>query len=662
VVRRIAIAAATFAAAATACTAWLAHAKEISLDIEDIEAPAFSARSVRASLSGPGMRELALRIERLTVGGRDWRKVTLTCADLQTSGSRVSCTRGVLDVGEKIPLSFSYASDRGDLAAELKPAVDESWQVSGRLAGARTALAARLVNAKLERFNALLPPSAPKLTAGRASGTIDLQGSAVKARVQLDGIAFADASGLHAAEKIGGTIEVDAASEGKGWRWSTRLAWRAGELFWQPLFLAAKGQRLALEGTTAGGRSDIRSGSLELPEIGTVDLKASWDHERGVLGETEARSARLRLGALYEQMLKPLLAQTALSDLRAEGDAAVALTASGDGLKSVNVELRGVSLEDREQRRFALFGANGRIPWRQGEATTGELTLEGAEFLKLPVGAVRIPLRLRGTGIAIGAMRVPILDGALALKDFAAGTTTEGWRWRLSGQVEPISMEKLTHAMGLPTMHGAVSGVIPDVRYGRQTLSMDGALAIKVFDGTVTARDVQLIEPFGRAPRLHAELDMKGLDLELLTRTFDFGTITGRIDAHLAGLELVDWQPVRLDMRIESSPGTYPRRISQRAVQNISALGGAGAAAAIQRSFLRFFEQFGYERIGLSCRLRNGVCEMDGVEKAPQGYVIVKGGGIPSISVIGYNRSVSWREFVERLKRITQENVKPIVK
>ena len=53
---------------------------------------------------------------------------------------------------------------------------------------------------------------------------------------------------------------------------------------------------------------------------------------------------------------------------------------------------------------------------------------------------------------------------------------------------------------------------------------------------------------------------------------------------------------------------------------------------------------------------------MDGIERAPQGFVIVKGGGIPAISVIGYNRAVDWHELVERLKRITQENVKPIVK
>jgi hypothetical protein len=223
-------------------------------------------------------------------------------------------------------------------------------------------------------------------------------------------------------------------------------------------------------------------------------------------------------------------------------------------------------------------------------------------------------------------------------------------------------MVQLTQALETPVMYGSLSGIIPDVRYRRGTLQMDGALSIGVFDGTVSASKVELIEPFGRAPRLHADIDMKNLDLELLTRTFDFGTMTGRIDASVRGLELVDWEPVRLDMRIESSAGSYPKRISQRAVQNISALGGAGAAAAIQRSFLRFFDQFSYQKIGLSCRLSNNVCEMEGVENAPQGYVIVKGGGIPSISVIGYNRHVNWSELVDRLKRITQENVKPIVK
>jgi hypothetical protein len=53
---------------------------------------------------------------------------------------------------------------------------------------------------------------------------------------------------------------------------------------------------------------------------------------------------------------------------------------------------------------------------------------------------------------------------------------------------------------------------------------------------------------------------------------------------------------------------------------------------------------------------------MGGVEDVPQGYVIVKGGGIPAIRVLGYNRNVGWHELIERLKRVTQDNVTPIVR
>ncbi|MCW5604424.1 MAG: hypothetical protein KIT18_07755, partial [Burkholderiales bacterium] len=222
--------------------------------------------------------------------------------------------------------------------------------------------------------------------------------------------------------------------------------------------------------------------------------------------------------------------------------------------------------------------------------------------------------------------------------------------------------ERLTAALGLTTMHGTLSAQIPTVSYRRSMLQVDGALTFNVFDGTVVASGLVLEDPLGRVPRLNANIDMRNLDLDLLTRAYSFGNMTGRIDARIAGLELANWQPVRFDARIASSPGDYPRKISQAAVQNISALGGAGAAAAIQRSFLRFFEQFGYERLGLSCRLGNNVCEMGGVENAPRGYVIVKGGGIPAISVIGYNRRVNWQELVDRLKRVTQDNVQAIVK
>ena len=163
--------------------------------------------------------------------------------------------------------------------------------------------------------------------------------------------------------------------------------------------------------------------------------------------------------------------------------------------------------------------------------------------------------------------------------------------------------------------------------------------------------------PLSKTPRLTGDIAMRELDLDLVTNTFAFGKMTGRIDADVKGLEMVNWEPVRFEARVASSPGEYTRRISQAAVQNISALGGAGAAAAIQRSFLRFFETFGYSSLGWNCRLDNDVCHMGGIENVPQGYVLVRGGGIPAITVLGYNRSVGWSELLARLRRVTQGNV-----
>ena len=222
-------------------------------------------------------------------------------------------------------------------------------------------------------------------------------------------------------------------------------------------------------------------------------------------------------------------------------------------------------------------------------------------------------------------------------------------------------MEKFTATLGLPVMYGTLDATLPMVRHIKSAMRVDGALFLKVFDGTIEAKNMVLLDLFSKAPRLQADVTMRNLDLGLVTRTYSFGNITGRVDARIAGLELVNWQPVKFDVQVASSSGDYPRKISQAAVQNISALGGAGAAAAIQRSFLRFFEQFGYDKLGWGCKLQNGVCEMSGVEDGAQGYVIVKGGGIPAITVMGYNRQVNWQELLDRVKRVTQGNVKPII-
>jgi hypothetical protein len=66
--------------------------------------------------------------------------------------------------------------------------------------------------------------------------------------------------------------------------------------------------------------------------------------------------------------------------------------------------------------------------------------------------------------------------------------------------------------------------------------------------------------------------------------------------------------------------------------------GGGGVVQALQSGVLKFFDEYNYDKLGITCRLRGDVCEMSGVEPAPNGYYIVKGKGnenLVTFSVIG---------------------------
>ena len=143
-----------------------------------------------------------------------------------------------------------------------------------------------------------------------------------------------------------------------------------------------------------------------------------------------------------------------------------------------------------------------------------------------------------------------------------------------------------------------------------------------------------------------------------MTGAFSFGRITGRLSGRVDGLRLFNWAPVAFDARLYTPPGDRSKhRISQRAVENIGSIGGGGAGvtAALSSGFLRFFDDFNYDQLGLSCRLENDVCAMTGVAPAPNGgYYLVKGKGLPRIDVIGSSRRVDWPRLVQQLIAATK--------
>jgi hypothetical protein len=153
-------------------------------------------------------------------------------------------------------------------------------------------------------------------------------------------------------------------------------------------------------------------------------------------------------------------------------------------------------------------------------------------------------------------------------------------------------------------------------------------------------------------------MTIKGFDLKALTEVFGFGEITGRLDGKIRDLRLLDWSPIAFDAELHSDDNAPDRRrISQRAVADLSSVGGGGFVGGLQAEALKLFQDFAYARLGLSCKLANNVCHMDGVGSAGAGYTIVEGSGLPHISVIGYEREVDWPTLVSRLRAATEGRV-----
>jgi hypothetical protein len=618
-----------------------ARAFDLSLELGSIRHPAFSAERVRMQSEADGT---LLTIGVLRVADRQLTDLRLKCREFRWADGDLRCAGGTLKVGATMD---SQAGTSGETAT-----------VDFHYVAKRKTLDLALRDVPVASLAGLLPELAAWQPKGRLAGSLRLVGERADFDLGVSGLAFGNAAGTQAADGIELRAGGSARSIAGAWQWQANATWQGGEVYWQPWYLKGSGQALTASGVFDAAQLRVEAAQLALPGIGQLDGQLSWDRSRGALAAFAVSSDSWQAGPAWAQFGQPLLGET--PRVRPAGTLRFALAVDGDGPHSFDLDLDLQGL-DVGEGGLTLADLRTKVPWRRDAATVAQISSGGGKVGALPLGAFVLPLTMEGWRFGFVKVELPVLDGSLLFENFAAQRDGGQWRWQLAGALYPLSVPLLTEKLGLPRMQGLLSATIPRIQYADGTLMLDGELIVSLFDGYLSVAGLKVVEPFGRAPRVVADIDARHLDLAMLTETYSFGSITGYIDADVRGLEMVGWQPQAFAARVETSPGDFRKRISQRAVQNISSLGGAGAGAAIQRSFLRFFETFGYDRIGLSCRLVGGVCEMGGLEEGGHGYLMVKGGGLPALNVMGYNRRVSWDVLVSRLKAIAAGNSRPVI-
>lgn len=614
------------------------------------------------------LNDLQLRIAAITVAGRPpIRDLQLRCRSLQ-AGQGARCDDA--DFSVTLP---AWGKVKGRLRARFRNAqhwnaqlevpgrklqvlldqADEQLQVQLRLKAQPAAELHRLITA----MGLPLP--------GESSGLLDLTADirlagallAVTADISTTDLNYSEPTGRYAAEKLTAKAQLD--WDAVRGRLQLAIDAQSGQAYAEPVFFDFAALPLHASGAIARAGPGWRIEQLKAEQgsAGTLELT-------GLLGKDykpvtlDARLVAQDLGPLLATDGLPFLIGTKLDSISARGRAEVKvsmregvpqeLVARLDGV-TVNAEKLGVSLDD----------ISGDLNWSAADsgAAGSKIRWRGGTIMRVPLGESNIEFMAQGKNVRLTApWRQPLLGGALKVERLALrdlGGVQFGAQF--NGALEPIDLAALCRALGWPEFGGTLGGQLPGLTVRDEVWSMDGALEAQAFDGNIRIDQLRAIQPFGRLPRVTADVSVRRLDLERLTSAFSFGRITGRLDGEVKGLRLLSWSPVAFDGRLYSTPGySGNRRISQRAIDNISSIGG-GPTGLVSRGFLRVFEDFAYARLGIGCVLRDGVCAMDGVEPAKSkdgqaAYYLVRGRLLPRIDVVGYAQRVSWSSLIEQLE------------
>lgn len=651
----------------------------ISLNLGIIAGTQWQLEGISVALTGLPQKtqKLALTIAKLSLPKpfNDLNLVNIRCTSFSWQNKELLCEQGRAEIHSKrrqLPpttanFSFQITEKRSSLKlTDLRlaggiVAIDveeqgEQWQLQ---------IDAKAIDAK--SVQQLLPQEQFKLKAGKIDVKLNASGSHALVNIftligQFDGVSGQSKDGQLATEALVLGATLNAQNNNGLWQWQGRIEFNGGALYAEPLYLESTGPHITLDAQGDWGASneqiEIKSANYRHAKAGELSGSATVRYKDGVSLE-KAQFSLLSdnlqdLSAIY---LKPLFEQTALQGVSLAGHLKADFSIDKQALTRLAATFDNLDIND-VSGRGGVQGAAGRLNWSNDERfdQPSKIAWRQLQVHAVPLGPAGLSFLSRDHSIRLlKKTQLPLLDGAIAINQFSwLGRKQQDPEISFEGDLNNVSLEQLTQALNWTPLSGTISGHIPRIEYSNKTLSLGGELIVKVFDGEVRVSNLASSGLFTNLTKFHGDLEIDNLDLDQLTGKFKFGGITGKLSGYVRQLYMENWRPVSFFAWLGTPENDDSRhRISQKAVQNIANIGGGGAADLLSKSFLRFFETFGYDKLGLGCYLHDGVCQLMGVEATESGYAIITGGGLPRIDVIGYNPRVDWNVLMERLGRIT---------
>ncbi len=666
----------------------------IELEIDSFEHAFFISKAIKFSYAGPDSASpgISIRIDDIQSPYIDESfSIVLRCSEAIYSIVRIDCSEGklsfnlqdqksiVADFGVQLNLldksghlHLSASTRWGDLDIVYRADANKIWQVNFN---ARD-LHLSIFSSVLESFVRLF--EGHPITTGIGNFQVEVEGlgqsiSNISLNTRLNELSVDGDSVL---EKVTLEINSDIRHLGNSWSFTNVIQVLDGEMYIQP-GLSLLGEEPGFYIESADEAVVLRLAGNWLPEQGQIELQDFYYLHPDVItlqGSTRVKLAeelllsdlRVRaqipdLGNSYPVYIQPILLQTNFSNLELSGSIDLSLEYKDSELRQMELLLDDVYLDDLDSR-FSISALNSRLALNSSQqALQSNLSWDGMSFYKLDFGPSDIIFESNATDVRVLDWQdVSILDGALKIDEFSMlNLASSDFELNLGGELKPISMQLLTHALGWTIFPGTLSGEISGLKYAHNKLQLEGDILISIFGGSMLVHELDVEDLFSTYSVLTTDIKVSDLDLEQITDVFTFGKIEGSLNGRIDKLKLEDWQPSYFEAEFSTpEDDDKPHRISQKALENLNELGG-GLGGTLSQGFLRFLPAYSYGLLGISCRLSKGVCELGGVEDEGDSFsILTKGGFLPPwVEVKGAGRSIKWDDLLDGLKQIAEGEV-----
>ncbi len=328
------------------------------------------------------------------------------------------------------------------------------------------------------------------------------------------------------------------------------------------------------------------------------------------------------------------------------------------------LQLDNFSLKD-EKKGFSIQKIEAAVPFKiplsndsssmdTGEENSGFILIDDLVLPAFFLDSLRLDIQAKPGRFIIKPASLKLGDGKLTLGETSLNYFPE---FKLSSSLflEKTEISSLLPNLELP-LKGTVQAGFSPVFMNRDQLKTDGSVEINIFEGKVKIDEIEVKNPFSKNRTFLSDITFREINLEKMTGLVPFGRVTGIVNGEIRDLAVSYGQPERFSLLIESEKKEgISQLFSLKAADDISVIGTGTKTTFSSSSWLtKFVEDFRYQKIGISCSLKNDVFTLNGTIKEKGVEYLVKGPWLFGINVVNKipRNTIRFKDMLDRLKRI----------